>query len=281
MAGWPLMQPRDRELELAIAQMADGYGEILARLSQELRRDERVGGLFVIGSTARGEADVFSDLDLVVVSHDGQAAKFAEDLPEVLKRAMPVVMSRWTLPGTLMSVVTSAWLRVDVFVVDATAVHKRRVEPAVCVFDDIGVNGFPIRTPVRAGDELRDQAERFLRSIGLLVRDLRRGDLRLLCFSVEFLVDELVTLMFHEIDRVRGPQKGTYHQLPRESLQVIDGLPVARPEPQSVIDAHLAVAAAYLPRARALSSRWAVPWPTEMEDATRRYLRHELGVELP
>jgi predicted nucleotidyltransferase len=274
------MHPSDRELELAMAGMADGYDELLSRLSQQLQRDPSVGALFVIGSAARGAADVYSDLDLLLVAHGAQAA-LAEDLLEILSRATPTVMARWTMPGALMSIVTPDWLRVDAFVADAATVRGRRVGPAVRVFDEIGIEGIPVRTYARAPEELRDQAERFLRGIGLLARDLRRGDLRLLCFAVEFLVDELVTLMFYEIDKPRGPQKGACRELPRECVELLNRLPVAHPEPQSVIDAHMAVAAAYLPRARALASRWGVQWPADMEDATRRYLQRELAVELP
>ncbi len=184
------MAPSDRELEPAMAGMADGYDELLAQLSQQLQRDASVGALFVIGSAARGVADVYSDLDLLIVAHGAQAA-LAEDLLEIVSRATPTVMARWTMPGALMSIVTPDWLRVDAFVADAGTVRGRRVGPAVRVFDDIGIEGIPVRTYARSPEDLRDQAERFLRGIGLLARDLRRGDLRLLCFAVEFLVDEL------------------------------------------------------------------------------------------
>ena len=87
--------------------------------------------------------------------------------------------------------------------------------------------------------------------------------------------------MFDEIETPRGPKKGTYRQLPAESLEALSQIPVAHPEPQSVIDAHVAVARAFLPRARALSRRWDVEWPSEMEEATRQHLRRELNVVLP
>lgn len=149
------------------------------------------------------------------------------------------------------------------------------------MFDEIGVGELPAPRYVRSPERLRDRIEQFLRSLGLLVRDLHRGDLRLLCYAVELLVDELVTLMFDEMEVPRGPKKGTFRQLPAESLAALRGIPVAHPEPSSLIDAHLAVARVFLPRARALSSRWGAPWPSEMEEATRRHLRRGLGVVLP
>ncbi len=48
-----------------------------------------------------------------------------------------------------------------------------------------------------------------------------------------------------------------------------------------MIDGHLAVAAAYLPRACALAGRWRIEWPEGLEDATRHYLKRELAIDLP
>ena len=87
--------------------------------------------------------------------------------------------------------------------------------------------------------------------------------------------------MFDEVDALRGQQKGAYRQLPAASLDALRALPVAHPEARSVIDAHIAVAAEYLPRARALAGVWEVEWPAAMEDATRLFWQRELAIELP
>ena len=127
---------------------------------------------------------------------------------------------------------------------------------------------------------LTAQISRFLRSVGLVVRDLHRGDLRLCCFALEFLVDELVTLMYQAQGLARGGKKGAYVHLPDTEVDLLQTLPVAFPEPQSIIDAHLAVADAYLSRARKLAEARSAEWPSAMEEATRRFLMAELGVKL-
>lgn len=275
------MTLEDPELRRALADTGSGYVDLLLALRDELRRDERVGALFVVGSTAVGEADRYSDLDLLIVARSGEGKGLAEQLIELLEPVAPTVMARWTIPGTLLSTVMSDWRRVDLAVIPAERVPSWRVGPALCVFDEIRIGEIPERVYLRSPERLRDQIERFLRSLGLIVRDIHRGDLRLCCLAVEFLVDELVTLMFNEIARPRGPQKGTYSQLPPESLEALSRIPVAKPEAESVIDAHPAVAGAFLPRARTLASEWGVEWPEEMEDATRRHLKRELAVDLP
>ena len=275
------VQSSDRELERALVDMAPGYVELVAGLRDELRGTRRGRALFVTGSAAVGEGDRYSDLDLLLVARTGEAESLASALVALVASVAPIVMARWTIAGRLLSTVMADWRRVDLAVIDAESVSSWRAGPALCVFDEIGVGEVPERRYVRSPERLRDRIERFLRSLGLLARDLHRGDLRLLCFAVEFLVDELVTLMFDEIEMPRGAKKGTYRQLPAESLEALDRIPVAHPEPQSVIEAHLAVARVFLPRARALGRRWGVEWPSEMEDATRRHLRRELDIVLP
>ncbi len=59
-------------------------------------------------------------------------------------------------------------------------------------------------------------------------------------------------MMFDEIETPRGAKKVTYSQLPAESLKELDQIPVAHSEPQSVIEARLAIARVFIPRARTL-----------------------------
>lgn len=66
------MTLEEPELKLALADMGSGYEDLLLALRDELRRDERAGALFVVGSTAVGEADRYSDLDLLIVARSGE-----------------------------------------------------------------------------------------------------------------------------------------------------------------------------------------------------------------
>ena len=83
--------------------------------------------------------------------------------------------------------------------------------------------------------------------------------------------------MYLDRGLVRGAQKGTYRQLPAEDVEVVQRLPIARPDPSSIVTAHLALADEYLVRARRLAVRWDAVWPQAMEDGTRHFLREHLG----
>lgn len=61
----------------------------------------------------------------------------------------------------------------------------------------------------------------------------------------------------------------------------INLIPPVAPTRESVVEAHLAVAAAFLPRARKLAQTWDIDWPQAFEDATWKYLQREVGIERP
>jgi hypothetical protein len=50
---------------------------------------------------------------------------------------------------------------------------------------------------------------------------------------------------------------------------------------QSIVEAHVACAAAFLPRARKLAERWNIEWPQAFEDATWKHLEREVGLKRP
>ena len=113
-------------------------------------------------------------------------------------------------------------------------------------FDNLGITIGPPPTFRLDPVGLTVQISRFMRDVGLVVRDLHRGDFRLCCFAVEWLIDELVTLMYQSQGLARGGKKGAYAQLPDTEVDVLQTLPVAVPERQSIIEAHLAIVEAYL-----------------------------------
>jgi hypothetical protein len=114
----------------------------------------------------------------------------------------------------IVSAVTSQWLRVDLILAEATGDRCTLHGDHVVVFDNLGVEFGP--PPALRLDPvgLTAQISRFMRTVGLVVRDLHRGDFRLCCFAVEFLVDELVTLMYQSQGLARGGKKGAYEHLP-------------------------------------------------------------------
>ncbi len=136
-------------------------------------------------------------------------------------------MARWTKPGLLSSVMAD-WRRVGLTVLDVEGARERRAGPSCASLTSSGSAGF-----LNAASRARRSAFA-TRSTAFCARPgyspvTFRGDLRLCCFAVELLVDELVSLMFDEIERVRGPKNGTARRLPAASLAVLERMPSRTP----------------------------------------------------
>ena len=68
--------------------------------------------------------------------------------------------------------------------------------------------------------------------------------------------------------------------LTAEQRKALQSLPVGAPDRAGVIEANLAIARLFLPRARSLAARLDMDWPEAFEAATRRHLRGRLGMSL-
>lgn len=76
-----------------------------------------------------------------------------------------------------------------------------------------------------------------------------------------------------------GPKQWSYKLTPRQR-HLLEGLPVAAPTRQSVMDAREAAFTAFFTEAPPIAAKAGVAWPRELEAAVRRYLSSE-GLRLP
>ena len=100
--------------------------------------------------------------------------------------------------------------------------------------------------------------------------------------GVGLLRDQLIALMVAETaPAVKPGALGLRRVLPPGDLAILEAAPVVAPNRESVIEASLAYAALFLPRARALCDRIGATWPQTLEDAARAHLKRALGLDLP
>ena len=180
-----------------------------------------------------------------------------------------------------MSLVTPGWERLDVSVVPATSTIRMMSGPATCLFDRVGVE--PPSSPAAEAPDaaaLTLRVENFIRALGLLVTDLERQEFTVLTWASEFMIQELADLMFLAAGRPRRTVKRIYVDLPQTDRDVLQAIPRPAPTREGILSSHLATAAAYLPRARALVAATAGEWPEAFERATDAYLFELLGVGL-
>jgi Nucleotidyltransferase domain len=259
--------------------------DLLERAREVFMNDGRVRALWLAGSRGRGNADRWSDLDLVVTVADSDFEAFASDWHGWLADITPTVFARQIpgLPGSCYTI-TPGWECLDIVAETASSLLDTPFRERVVVFDRDALAAtlpqpMPAATsPVRIEFLVSDH----FRSLGLLAGIVGREDWLLGQEAVHGMRLSLVQL-YLEANRPQlqpaGPKRRLGALTP-EQRGAIEALELPRPGRESVIHGHLAVARTFLPAARELCARLAINWPDLLEAATRDHLRRELALEI-
>ena len=118
--------------------------------------------------------------------------------------------------------------------------------------------------------------------LGLLPVGVGRGAWAAVAAGVSFLRQQLQALMILEQRPVAPPGAlALTRLLSAEDLALLAALAAPPATRDGGIAGSLALAEAFLPRARRLASAAGAPWPQELEAAVRGHLARELGLTLP
>ncbi|WP_370401246.1 aminoglycoside 6-adenylyltransferase [Sulfitobacter sp. JB4-11] len=259
---------------------------VIDLIAQPLRDEPEVRALFLSGSHANGMADAFSDVDFVLVAQEGASDAIARIWRKAVARTGKIVLwwDRTTVP-VLINAITEDWTRTDVVILrpDQMGAHTQAgLKP---VFDHDGIYDTLNEKPAETGPDtrkLKHQIEEFIRVLGLLHLAVGREEYINGVLGIYHLRNLLVDLL---IEETGAPHRGGVLHLnrlitgPQKALMF--SMPPPVPTRAAMIDAHVAYAAAYLPRARRLALAWGVAWPEEFEAATWAKLEESLGVTRP
>jgi hypothetical protein len=243
-----------------------------------------VDALFLGGSLGRGEGDVWSDVDLILVVGPTAHSAFVGALRAWVEAVAPPVLWRQVYPGVpLYMAVTADYLRYDITVVTPDQVIESADRVRVLA-DRIGLHGhLPASRPQPATSPaaLTAVVEEFLRVLGLLPVGVGRREYASAQSGVGLLRQQLQALMVLEARPVSPPGALSMSRaLPRRDLEVLERLGDVAASAESIIGQSLACAEAFLPRARRLAAAVGANWPQALETAVRDHLKRELGLEL-
>lgn len=260
--------------------------QIIGKIRHSLEPDAEVVGLFVGGSIGKGGADAFSDVDLLaVVARDHQdefGARWRQRLESI---ATIVLWNELHRTEWVINAVTDQWQRIDLVVTDAASLGKRSKDSLRPLIDRQGLyDTLPASLRWSGPDRahVTQLINEFLRVFGLLAVVHGRGEYLLGVAGVALLRMGLFDLLSEEVERAdKGGMMAWSRRLSAEQLALLASIPPAAPTKQSVVEAHLACAIAFLPRARALAARWSIEWPQAFEDATWKHLEREVGITRP
>lgn len=257
-----------------------------AAISERLERDTRIEALFLGGSFGRGAGDRFSDVDLVAVVPPEHQEAVAADWKAVLGAITPVVFwNEFPRPVFITNAVTEDWQRVDLVIIDRSALQARSRDSLKPLFDRPGLYATLAETrPWQGLSKARVEGliKEFIRIFGLLPVAIGRGEYLLGQAGVGLLRGMLADLLREEVERAdKGGMLNWTKLYSAEQLALIASVPAPQPTRESIIEAHLACARAFLPRARQMAQRLDIVWSQEFEDAAWRHIERELGVSKP
>ena len=271
---------------MSASERAMTQDEVIRTIADAVEGAPGIRALFLSGSHATGTADDYSDVDFVMVAEDGATDAAASLWRAAVERTGEVVLwwDRTTAP-VLVNAITADWTRIDVLILKPDQMGRQAKDALKPVFDPDGIRDTLAETaPAPRPDPAAALRgfENFVRILGLLHLVTGREEHLNGVLGLSLLRGQLVELMIQE---TAVPNRGGILHLNRlitgEQRAALTALPPPVPERQALIDAHLAYAAAYLPRARRRAAALGVDWPEAFEAATWAMLREALGVERP
>jgi len=262
------------------------HQHVIETIGAKMRDVPGVHALFLSGSFGTGLADAFSDIDFVLVADQGATDDMAAHWRAAVEQTGEIVLwwDRTTVP-VLINAITADWVRTDVVILKPDQMRSHSKATLKPIFDHDSMYADLPDAPashVQNPKRLTYQIEEFIRILGLLHLAVGRQEYINGVLGVFHLRNLLVDLM---IEETNAPNRGGILHLNRliteDQTARLISLPPPVPERQAMIDAHMAYAAEYLPRARRRAQAIGANWPERFEDVTWAKLSEALGVECP
>jgi hypothetical protein len=268
--------------------------ELIERATRVLSGDDRVLAGWLVGGFAVGQGDPFSDVDLQCCVRDEAVEDLRGSWTRLADEIAPTVQISPFPRGIGGVCITRQWLHFDVIFHPRSAVDPARIEGMVPLFDKAGIlpDG-PVPRPDHGGAPFFPAAavDMFLYMLGNMVATIGRDEVIPGSNGVVVVRDiALVGLLLAERGLKTTREHGFGNPFPftkrlrgyltDEQNALLESLPPVRADRDSVIDGYMALARAFLPRARRLADATGARWPAAYEQATIEYFQAMLGADL-
>lgn len=257
--------------------------DLLEAIRSRLFGDPEIEAAWLGGSLGRGDGDAFSDVDVVVLTAEGQAAKVGLRYAGEADQITETVLVNTLYGGRVVNVVTADWRRFDLTFMEPADLVRYDAAKLKVLFNRGGhepAAGTPtsyIATP----DSVLPLVREFLRVLGLLPVAAGREEWLLALTGIGLLRSLTLDLMLEENGVGPADRGGALRRNPfltAEQREALEGLSPVAADRDSLFAANVELAAVFLPRARRLAERIGMEWPSALEAATRRHLRERLGL---
>lgn len=271
----------DRHRELR--SLPPGYTVLYDAVVAATETDDRIRGLWLAGSLARGAADVGSDLDVILTVRDDALAEFASGWREWLDSITPTLIAKQLpdMAGSFYSV-TTLCERLDVVVEPVSALAGTPYRRRLTVLDRDGLAGrIPDPAPPAGPDGTKIAAivEEFYRQQTIFPASVvARQDWLLGVVGVQnaqLMLYELFVETNQPLPTVGVKQWSA--KLTDGQREVLTSLPVPAPRRTPVIDALLAVRRDFRTHGRRAVLDLGLSWPERLDEAVAAHYRRELN----
>jgi predicted nucleotidyltransferase len=259
--------------------------KLIDEIGKLLGEEGRVEAAWLAGSLGRGQGDSFSDVDLLVLVEDGTLIEVSSTFVARLSTVVRPVHVNKLFGGRVLNVVTADWQRFDLSFIQREDLPRHNGALFRPLFNRSGQTP-PVEPemPYRpAPKQLLKLVQEFIRVLGLAVVVVGRKEYVMALSGIEHLRRMTFDLMTEENRVAPGKRGGALHRnslLDAEQRAQLESLPPLVAQRASVIEGHRALAELFLPTARRLAAEIAMVWPSDFEEATRRYLEANLQVRL-
>lgn len=238
-------------------------------VSAALADDPSTRAVFLTGSFGRGEADDFSDVDLLVIVDEPDLDGLVGRWPDLRTRISPHLFERVRQFGTttLFNQITADWVRYDVTITTRDSLDGRSQRTLRPIHDPLGLyDALPKsgRLTEPSADVVRDLVPEFYRVLALLPVVLGREDYVVGRQGADLLHAMLIRALIETVEVLdRGGALHLQRLLTPEQYAIAAGVPAISATKESVLDVHRYCADAFALVARDLCARTGVPWPDQ------------------
>jgi predicted nucleotidyltransferase len=257
---------------------------VITRAREILPTDERVLGVYLIGSYGAGTADRFSDVDLHLVIADECAEWFDAHWADVLRQVTGPTVLADRLPGMIGGLgITPDWLHVDLIIHPLAGFDRFQYDGVRVLFDRDGTLFPEGDLPAQGGrpgepywPELA--VNRFFYFLGNLVTVLGRDERVVANQGIGVVREQLIALMLAErgVRRTNGVKR-LNALLSDEQRAALEAIPAAGTDPADIIAANQYICRQFIARGTALADRTGNAWPSTFVDATLKHLHDHFG----
>lgn len=261
--------------------MTEAQKALAEQLAITLGKDPRILSVWLSGSLGQGQGDPWSDVDILAVVAPDHLRPCLDDYLRD-RPNMPATVLRREIYGRIVTAICEDWSRFDItFALPAEFARANGAELKPLAGD---VANPPPAHPVRGEGRIADIApmiQEFIRVIGLAPVPFGREEWVVSQQGVEMLRNMLVDLMLAEqgVGREMRGAKRLNPFLTEEQRAILEGLEPPRARREDLLAANQELAHLFFSRAKPLAAKAGIPWPQAFEDATRRHLKAELGLE--